>query len=108
MCSSDLLEVFSGGSSPLASYRRTQTCAGAEAAFMLTIANGVEADYQKIANEWPKKIIDGKPVDFDSARKRAKKLSREMADMLEARTQARAAARNARSASTGASSGPTK
>ena len=75
---------------------------------MLTIANGVEADFQKIANEWPKKIIDGKPVDFASARKRAKKLSQEMADMLEARTQARAAARNARSASTGASSGATK
>ena len=72
---------------------------------MLTIANGVEADFHKIVSEFPKKVINGKPVDLASAREKAKKLSQEMADMLEARTRSKAAAKSARSASTGAASG---
>ena len=70
---------------------------------MLTIANGVEANFHKIVSEFPKKV-NGKPVDLASAREEAKKLSQKMADMLEARILARAVAKGARSASTGAAS----
>ena len=101
----DLIEAFNAGSNPLASYRRAQTCAGAEAAFMLTIANGVEADFEKIVSAFPKKVINGKPVDLVSAREKAKKLSQEMADMLEARARSKAISKSARSTSSGANSG---
>ena len=100
----DLIGVFNAGSNLLASYHRERTCAGAEAAFMLTIAHGVEANFHKIVTEFPRKVI-GKPADLASAREEAKKLSQKMADMLEARTLTRAAAKGARSASTGAASG---
>ena len=104
----DLIGMFSVGPDPLASYHRERPCAGAKVAFMLTIAHGVEADFNKIVSEFPRKV-NGKPADIVSAREEGRRLSQKMADMLEARTRAKAAAKSVRSASTstGAASGAT-
>ena len=96
--------VFNAGSNLLTSYHRERTYAGAEAAFMLTVAHGVEADFHKIITEFPRKV-NGKPADLASAREKGKRLSQKMADMLEARTRSKAAAKGARSASTRAALG---
>ena len=89
-------------------YHRERMCAGAEVAFMLAIAHGVEADFDKVVSEFPRKV-NGKHVDIVSTREEGRRLSQKMADMLEARTRAKATAKGARSASTGteAASGAT-
>ena len=103
-----LIEVFGAELDPLEGYHRERTCARAEVAFMLAIAHGVKADFDKVVSGFPRKV-KGKPADIVSAREEGKRLSQKMADMLETRTLAKAAAKGACSASTGtgAASGTT-
>jgi len=80
----ELVEVFCSDEDPLVGYSRDQTWVGAQAMLTLAMGHGIEGDFQKATSSFPTGA-DGKEVDLNPFAKRAKKLAKQLAALLEKR-----------------------
>lgn len=93
----ELVEVFCADEDPLVGYSRAQTRTGAEAMLTLAMGHGIEGDFQKATSSFPTGA-DGKEVDLHPFAKRAKKLGKQLAALLEKRFAESSAAAKAETA----------
>src|SRR5664279_3749516 len=80
-----LVEAFRATS--LADYSQEQTIRGARAAVTLAMAGGIQGDYEKAFSEFPKDA-DGKEVDLKPFENQARKLAKQLSNMLSKRATA--------------------
>ena len=79
---SALIDLFSADKNPLGKYSRAQTVCGAETALTLSMAHGIQGNFDEAVSEIPKGA-DGKEVDLTPFARRARELAKRLAVLVE-------------------------